>query len=349
VSHAQVYPLQAGWPPFKIATVAENQTANFVESDESRRMLVTARILNGAEIARQISLELSGQIAKLKAAGVTPGLAAVLVGEQAASQIYVQRKMQACAALGLSSELVALPAETSKAELLKAIVELNQRDEIDGIIMQLPLPAHLAADEILLAIDPAKDVDGLLPVNVGNLITGRPGMVPCTAAGIIEILERSRIPIQRTRAVVVGRSDLVGKPIAMLLLRRNATVTICHSRTEKLAAVTSEADILVAALGKPALIRWDYIKEGATVIDVGMNRLTREDEVRAVFHEPAEALEQLASKGHVLVGDVQPEDARDRAGALTPVPGGVGPLTVAMLMSNTVHTARLRRGAAVPG
>jgi methylenetetrahydrofolate dehydrogenase (NADP+) / methenyltetrahydrofolate cyclohydrolase len=309
---------------------------------------VTARILNGAEIAKEISSELSQDIARLQAAGITPGLAAVLVGEDPASQIYVRRKVEACAALGLSSELVQLPAETTTAELVRAIHELNKRDQIDGILVQLPLPDHLDASEALLAIDPTKDVDGLLPINMGNLVTGRPGMVPCTAAGIIEILERSRIPIQGVRAVVVGRSDMVGKPVALLLLHRNATVTICHSRTEKLAAVTSEADILIAAIGKPALIRWDHIKQGATVIDVGVNRLTREEDVRAAFHEPGEALEQLATKGSVLAGDVQAEDARDRAGAVTPVPGGVGPLTVIMLMSNTVRATRLRRGGATP-
>jgi methylenetetrahydrofolate dehydrogenase (NADP+)/methenyltetrahydrofolate cyclohydrolase len=306
---------------------------------------VTARILNGAEIARQISSELVREIAQLKSAGITPGLAAILVGENPASQIYVRRKVEACAALELSSELIELPSRTTTGELLNVIQELNGRGQIHGILLQLPLPSQVDTKEALLAIDPGKDVDGLHPFNAGNLMTGRPGMVPCTAAGIIEILERSGIPTRGARAVVIGRSDLVGKPVALLLLQRNATVTICHSQTQKLASMTSEADILIAAIGKPALVRWDYIKEGATVIDVGTTRLTREEDVRAVFHEPEEALAQLAAKGSVLVGDVQPEDARDKAGAVTPVPGGVGPLTVMMLMSNTVRAARLRREA----
>ncbi|HTV56840.1 MAG TPA: bifunctional 5,10-methylenetetrahydrofolate dehydrogenase/5,10-methenyltetrahydrofolate cyclohydrolase [Terriglobia bacterium] len=307
---------------------------------------MTARILSGAEIARQTSSQLEHEVAILKSAGITPGLVAILVGENPASRIYVRRKTEACAALGLSSEIIELPAETTTMKLVKVIQELNARDQIDGILVQLPLPSHVNAKEALLAIDPAKDVDGLHPVNVGNLVTGRPGMVPCTAAGIIEILTRSGIPIEGTHAVVVGRSEMVGKPVALLLLQRNATVTICHSRTERLPSLASQADILIAAIGKPSLIRWDYIKEGATVIDVGMNRLTREDEVRAAFHEPEEALEKLATKGSVLIGDVQPEDARDKAGAVTPVPGGVGLLTVAMLMANTVRAARLRRRAA---
>jgi methylenetetrahydrofolate dehydrogenase (NADP+) / methenyltetrahydrofolate cyclohydrolase len=307
---------------------------------------VTARILNGAQIANQISSQLAHEVAGLKSAGITPGLAAILVGENPASQIYVRRKTEACTALGLSSEVIELPAETTTGALVKVIQDLNARDHIDGILVQLPLPSQVDAKQALLAIDPAKDVDGLHPVNAGNLVTGRPGVVPCTAAGIIEILERSRIPIERAHAVVVGRSDMVGKPVALLLLQRNATVSICHSRTEKLASATSQADILIAAIGKPALIRWNYIKEGATVIDVGMNRLTREDEVRAAFHEPEEALEKLATKGYVLIGDVQPEDAREKAGAVTPVPGGVGLLTVAMLMSNTIRAAQLRRPAA---
>lgn len=305
---------------------------------------MTARILNGTAIAAQISSELAVEIGQLKSAGITPGLAAVLVGENPASEIYVRRKVAACSALGLSSELIELPAQTTTGELVKVVQELNARDAIDGILVQLPLPSQIDRQEVLLAIDPAKDVDGLHPINAGNLLTGRPGMVPCTAAGIIEILERSGAHISGARAVVIGRSLLVGRPAALLLLQRNATVTLCHSKTPKLASIASEADILVAAIGKPATVRWDCIKEGAIVIDVGVTRLTREEDVRAAFHEPAEALEQLAAKGYVLVGDVQPEDARDQAAAVTPVPGGVGPLTVVMLMSNTIRAARLRRG-----
>ncbi len=305
---------------------------------------MSARVLNGTQIADAIKEELKQEIAALKSRGVTPGLAAVLVGENPASQIYVRNKVRACESLGLYSERIELPAETSTAELLKLIADLNAKDCVDGILVQLPLPPHIDAKKVLPAIDPMKDVDGLHPVNAGKLMSGRPGMIPCTPAGVIQILERSQIPIRGARAVVVGRSDMVGKPMAMLLLHQNATVTICHSQTRDLPAVTREADILVAAIGKPALITKDFIKPGATVIDVGTSRLTRAEEVQAIFHEPSAPLERLQAKGFILMGDVQPEDVKEVAGAYTPVPGGVGPLTIAMLMSNTVRAARLRRG-----
>lgn len=308
-----------------------------------------ARILNGNLIAASIKTELTSEINEIKSRGVVPGLAAVLVGENPASQIYVRSKVKTCESLGLYSDLVKLPAAASTDEILDVVSGLNARNDIDGILVQLPLPPQVDSKRVLLAIDPAKDVDGLHPLNAGNLMSGRPGMVPCTPAGIIQILDRSGIPIQGARAVVMGRSDMVGKPVALLLLHRNATVTICHSQTENLADVAREADILVAAIGKPALVTWDFIKPGATVIDVGTTRLTTPEEVRAVFREPLEPLEQLAAKGAILVGDVQPEDAREKAGAFTPVPGGVGPLTIAMLMSNTVRAARLRRMTASTG
>ncbi|MGH9351088.1 MAG: bifunctional 5,10-methylenetetrahydrofolate dehydrogenase/5,10-methenyltetrahydrofolate cyclohydrolase [Terriglobia bacterium] len=303
-----------------------------------------ARILNGNLIAASIKTDLTSEIDEMKSRGIVPGLAAVLVGENPASQIYVRSKVKTCEALGLYSDLIKLPAAASTDEILHLVRSLNARNEIDGILVQLPLPPQVDAKKVLLAIDPAKDVDGLHPLSAGNLMSGRPGMVPCTPEGIIQILDSSGIPIAGSRAVVIGRSDMVGKPVALLLLHRNATVTVCHSQTVNLPAVAREADILVAAIGKPALVTWDFIKEGATVIDVGTTRLTKPEEVRAVFREPLEPLEQLAAKGAVLVGDVQPEDAREKAGAYTPVPGGVGPLTIAMLMSNTVRAARLRRG-----
>jgi methylenetetrahydrofolate dehydrogenase (NADP+)/methenyltetrahydrofolate cyclohydrolase len=306
---------------------------------------VPARILNGQLIASSITTGLKAEIDALKSQGVIPGLAAVLVGDNPASQIYVRNKVKTSQTLGLYSERIELPAATSASELLERVHDLNARHEIDGILVQLPLPPQIDAKKVMLAIDPSKDVDGLHPVSMGNLMSGRPGMIPCTPAGIMQILDRSGITIQGKRAVVIGRSDMVGKPVAMLLLHRNATVTLCHSQTESLAAVAREADILVAALGKPALVTWDFIKPGATVIDVGTTRLTRPEEVRAVFREPLAALGQLAAKGAVLVGDVQPEDVREKAGAFTPVPGGVGPLTIAMLMSNTVRAARFRRAS----
>ena len=224
------------------------------------------------------------------------------------------------------------------------VARLNAREEIDGILVQLPLPPQVDAKRVLEAVDPEKDVDGLHPVNIGNLVSGRPGLFPCTPAGIIEILVRTSIPINGARAVVVGRSDMVGKPVAMLLLHHHATVTICHSKTRDLAAVAREADILVAAMGKAAFVTEDFIKPGAAVIDVGISRLTMPEEVRRIFHDPDGPLGELEAKGSVLVGDVQPEDVREKAGAYTPVPGGVGPLTIAMLMANTVKAARLRRG-----
>ena len=303
-----------------------------------------ARVLDGNKIRDQIKAELAGQIRDLKAAGVTPGLAAVLVGENPASQIYVRSKVKTTEALGLYSEKIEWPATTSTEQLLDLVARLNAREEIDGILVQLPLPPQVDAKRVLEAVDPAKDVDGFHPVNIGNLVSGRPGLVPCTPAGIIEILTRSRIAIQGARAVVLGRSDIVGKPVAMLLLHHHATVTICHSKTRDLAAVAREGDILVAAMGKAAFVTGEFIKPGGTAIDVGINRLTTPEEVRRIFHDPAGPLGELEAKGSVLVGDVQPEDVREKAGAYTPVPGGVGPLTIAMLMANTVKAARLRRG-----
>jgi len=305
---------------------------------------VAARILDGVKIRDEITQELGQQIRELKAAGITPGLAAVLVGEDPASQIYVRSKVKTCESLGLYSEEIEWPAGTTTERLLELVHDLNSRDDIDGILVQLPLPPQVDAKRVLEAVSPAKDVDGFHPVSIGNLVRGRPGLVPCTPAGIIEILRRSGIPMKGARAVVIGRSDIVGKPVAMLLLHNHATVTICHSRTHDLPAVAREGDILVAAMGKPAFVTGEFIRSGATVIDVGINRLTTEEEVRRIFHDPAAPLEKLRAKGSILVGDVQPEDVREKAGAFTPVPGGVGPLTIAMLMSNTVQAAKLRRG-----
>ena len=308
------------------------------------RPTLTATILDGNKIRDEIQAELLQQIADLKRGGVTPGLAAVLVGENPASQIYVRSKVKTCEALGLFSEKLERSKDSTTEELLELVNDLNRNDEIDGILIQLPLPPQVDTKRVLMAVDPAKDVDGFHPMNVGNLVAGRTGFVPCTPAGIMEILKRSKIPLKGARAVVIGRSDIVGKPVAMLLLHEHATVTICHSRTRDLPAVAREADILVAAMGKAAFVTADFIKPGATVIDVGINRLTTEEEVRKIFHDPAVPLATLLRRGSVLVGDVQPEDARAIAGAFTPVPGGVGPLTIVMLMSNTIQAARLRRG-----
>lgn len=305
---------------------------------------LAARILDGVRIREEIQNELRDQIRDLKAAGITPGLAAVLVGSDPSSQAYVRSKVKTCESLGIYGEKIECPADATTAQLLDLVRDLNSRDNIDGILIQLPLPPQVDSNRVLEAVNPAKDVDGFHPVNVGNLVRNRPGLVPCTPAGIIEILCRSGITMKGARAVVIGRSDLVGKPVALLLLHNHATVTLCHSRTQDLAAVAREGDILVVAIGKPALVTDEFIKPGATVIDVGINRLTTEDAVRQIFHDPMAALEKLKAKGSVLVGDVQPEDVRQKAGAFTPVPGGVGPLTIAMLMSNVVKAARLRRG-----
>jgi methylenetetrahydrofolate dehydrogenase (NADP+)/methenyltetrahydrofolate cyclohydrolase len=305
---------------------------------------LTATILDGNKIRDEIQTELLQQITHLKRMGVAPGLAAVLVGENPASQIYVRSKVKTCEALGLYSEKIERSKDSTTEELLELVNALNRDEKIDGILIQLPLPPQVDTKRVLTAVDPAKDVDGFHPTNVGNLVAGRMGFVPCTPAGIMEILKRSKIALKGARAVVIGRSDIVGKPVAMLLLHEHATVTICHSRTRDLPGVAREADILVAAMGKAAFVTADFIKPGSTVIDVGINRLTTEEEVRRIFHDPAGPVATLQKKGSVLVGDVQPEDARAIAGAFTPVPGGVGPLTIVMLMSNTIQAAQQRRG-----
>jgi methylenetetrahydrofolate dehydrogenase (NADP+)/methenyltetrahydrofolate cyclohydrolase len=289
----------------------------------------------------------AADVTAMSAAGVRPGLAVVLVGHNPASEIYVRGKVKACEEVGVYSETL-LPAETaSTAELLALIDNLNRRNEIDGILVQLPLPAQVDAKKVLMAVDPAKDVDGFHPMNVGFLSTQRPGLVPCTPAGVIEILKRTHIPIAGQEAVVVGRSDIVGKPVAMLLLNANATVTVCHSKTHELPAVCRRADILVAAIGRAGMITRDFVKPGATVIDVGMNKVTDPVEFARLFAGNSKREEVFQAKGSTLVGDVHPEVA-EIAGAITPVPGGVGPLTIAMLMYNTVKAAKLRRGSGVP-
>jgi methylenetetrahydrofolate dehydrogenase (NADP+)/methenyltetrahydrofolate cyclohydrolase len=277
--------------------------------------------------------------------GVRPCLAAIRVGDDPASAVYVRNKIRACEEVGIRSEHHALPATTSENELLDLIGSLNGREDVDGILVQLPLPAVIDESGIIEAIDPEKDVDGFHPVNIGRLSMGRPTLAPCTPAGIIELLVRSEIPISGASACVVGRSQIVGRPMAQLLLQRDATVTICHSRTRDLAAVTRQADLLVVAIGRAGLIGRDHIKPGATVVDVGMNRITDEATVRQMFGEKAGSrLEIVSKRGYTLVGDVNPNEADEVAGRRTPVPGGVGLLTVAMLMRNTVSAARRRRG-----
>jgi methylenetetrahydrofolate dehydrogenase (NADP+) / methenyltetrahydrofolate cyclohydrolase len=305
---------------------------------------MTTRILDGTKIAGDIRNEVAAEVKNMAAAGIRPGLAVVLVGHNPASEIYVRGKVKACEEVGLYSEQHT-PLETATtAELLALIDSLNRREEIDGILVQLPLPGQVEAKRVLMAVDPAKDVDGFHPVNVGFLSTQRPGLVPCTPAGVLEILKRSQIPISGQEAVVVGRSDIVGKPAAMLLLNANATVTVCHSKTHDLPVVCRRADILVAAIGRAGMITRDFVKPGATVIDVGMNKVTDPAEFQRLFAGNAQREKTFRAKASTLTGDVHPEVA-EWAGALTPVPGGVGPLTIAMLMYNTVKAAKMRRGS----
>ena len=301
------------------------------------------KILDGATIAAAIKQEVGEEVRALANIGIRPGLAAVLVGHVAASELYVRSKVQACAELGIYSDLITPPATVTTEEMLDVVAGLNAREDIDGILIQLPLPAQVDSKALLDAVAPEKDVDGFHPVNAGRLLAGRPALAPCTPAGVIEILKRSDIPIAGQHAVVVGRSDIVGKPVAMLLLHQNATVTICHSKTRDLGAITRQADILVAAIGRAGFITPEMVRPGATLIDVGINRLTTRDEFDRFFAGDAKREATFAKRGSTIVGDIDPK-AFEVSGAYTPVPGGVGLLTIAMLMANTVHAAKMRRG-----
>src|SRR5580704_9956642 len=307
---------------------------------------MAAIILDGNKIAGEIRAEVTSEVKAMTTAGVRPGLAVVLVGHNPASEVYVRGKVKSSGEVGIYSEQHTPPETVSTEELLEVVADLNRRDEIDGILIQLPLPAHVDAKKVLLAVDPAKDVDGFHPMNVGFLSTQRPGLVPCTPAGVMEILKRSAIPVTGQEAVVVGRSDIVGKPTAMLLINNDATVTVCHSKTRDLPEVCRRADILIAAIGRAGMVTREFVKPGATVIDVGVNQVTDRKEFDRLFAGNKKREESFLAKGSTLVGDVHPEVA-EIAGALTPVPGGVGPLTIAMLMANTVRAAKLRRGGLV--
>lgn len=305
---------------------------------------MAATLLDGVKIGNDIKNEVAEEVKQFRETGLRPGLAAVLVGNNPASEIYVRSKVQTCEALGLYSEKITPSESASTQELLELVYDLNARDEIDGILVQLPLPAHVDSKKVLLAVSPEKDVDGFHPMNVGFLSTQRPGLVPCTPAGIMEMLRRYGVPIQGADAVIVGRSDIVGKPMAMLLTNANATVTICHSKTRDLPGVCRRADILIAAMGRAGFVTRDFVKPGATVVDVGMNKVTSREEFDKYFKGNEKREQAFAKNKYTLIGDVHPEVA-EVAGALTPVPGGVGPLTIAMLMANTLKAAKLRRGA----
>jgi methylenetetrahydrofolate dehydrogenase (NADP+) / methenyltetrahydrofolate cyclohydrolase len=305
-----------------------------------------AIVLDGNRIRDEILAECRPRVDALAAAGRRPGLAVILAGNNPASEIYVRNKIKTCQALGIYSEKIVPAATATTEEVIELVESLNNRAEIDGILPQLPLPPQMDAKRVQLAVSPDKDVDGLHPLNLGRLAAGLPGLRPCTPAGIMELLKRYRIPIGGKHAVVVGRSDLVGKPVALLLMHQHATVTICHSRTPNLAEVCARADILVAAMGRPALVTRDFIKPGATVIDVGTNRISDRAEAARIFRNSAEKLAEFDRKGSLLVGDVDPMDVAEIAGAYTPVPGGVGPLTISMLMVNTIEAAERRLGRA---
>lgn len=302
------------------------------------------QILEGTRIRDQILEECKPRVQELARAGCRPGLAVVLVGNDPASEIYVRNKVKACEQVGIYSEKLTPPATIMTEELLGIVNTLNKRDDIDGVLVQVPLPAHIDTKRVLFEVAPEKDVDGFHPLNLGKLMANTPGPRACTPAGIMQMLKRYEIPIAGRDAVVVGRSDIVGKPMAMLLMHANATVTICHSRTSNLAEVCRRADILVAAMGRPAMLTAEYIKPGATVIDVGTNRLSKHEDVERIFRGSADKLAAFDRRGSVLVGDVDPIDVQ-AAGAYTPVPGGVGPLTIAMLMMNTVEAAERRLAA----
>jgi methylenetetrahydrofolate dehydrogenase (NADP+)/methenyltetrahydrofolate cyclohydrolase len=307
---------------------------------------MAAKILSGKPIAEAIKAEVRDDVAVLSEVhGFRPGLSVIRVGNDQASSVYVGNKIRSAEEVGIRSEHIHLSDRTSTEEVVEAVERLNNDNEVDGILVQLPLPNHVAERDILERIDPDKDVDGFHPVNAGRLLQGFPALYPCTPAGVIEILKRSDIGIAGKHAVVVGRSNIVGKPMAILLLKENATVTICHSRTADLPAITRSADILVAAIGKAGFIREEHVSDGATVIDVGINNVSEKNVARELFDniELERRILAIENRGFTLVGDVNPREVFSKAGSYTPVPGGVGLLTVAMLMKNTVTAARLRR------
>jgi methylenetetrahydrofolate dehydrogenase (NADP+)/methenyltetrahydrofolate cyclohydrolase len=296
-----------------------------------------SRILDGAATARAIKDELRDAVQALADRSRRPGLGALLVGDDPASAVYVRSKTRACEELGLFHETHRLPASSTTAEVVAVVREFNARPEVHGILVQLPLPPQVDATAVLDLVDPAKDVDGFHPENVGRLVQKRPRFVPCTPLGIMELLARSGVSVKGRRAVVLGRSDIVGKPMALLLMHADATVTVCHSRTADLPSVTREADLLVAAIGRAGLVRAEHVKPGAVVVDVGMNRITDRALARDLLDDDRFA--EFEKKGTALVGDVRFREVRGVASAITPVPGGVGPLTIALLMRNTVEAA----------
>ncbi len=304
---------------------------------------MTATILDGTKVAADIRRETAEAVAELAGRGAVPGLSVLLAGEDPASQVYVRNKEKAAREAGIRAETLRFPATVTEAMLLAEIGRLNADPDVDAILVQLPLPGAIGSSRVLEAVDPAKDVDGFHPFNVGRLVQGKPAPVPCTPAGVMELLRRESVPLRGTRAVVLGRSDIVGKPMATLLTKADATVTVAHSKTRDLPALCREADLLVAAIGKPAFVTADFIREGAVVVDVGINRIDTAAEVARCFPGNEAKAAAFAAKGSLLVGDVHPVDVAERASRYTPVPGGVGPLTIARLLANTVDLCRARR------
>jgi methylenetetrahydrofolate dehydrogenase (NADP+) / methenyltetrahydrofolate cyclohydrolase len=297
------------------------------------------QLISGNDLAQEIQAEAGQEVQRLRAAGVIPNLAVVIVGEDPASQIYVRNKVRTSLALGIRSERIELPASSTTGDVLSVVEQLNKRGDIHGILVQVPMPRQIDARKVLNSILPEKDVDGFHPVNIGRLVSGNAILKPCTPAGILEIFKRRNIPLVGSRAVVIGRSDIVGKPVAIMLLHEHATVTICHSKTRNLPEVAREADILIAAIGKAAFVDDSFVKPGAVVIDVGMNRVDSADRIREIFGDDPRRMEDFQKRGYTLVGDVNPVKVLPVSSYLTPVPGGVGLLTIAMLMSNTVKAA----------
>jgi methylenetetrahydrofolate dehydrogenase (NADP+)/methenyltetrahydrofolate cyclohydrolase len=305
---------------------------------------MAATWINGTKIAEDIKREVSAEVETLKGRGIRPGLAVVLVGDDAASSAYVNMKAKTCEQLGIYSRKLTIPSAITTEQLLAEVRKLNEDDAIDGILVQLPLPKHVHKHSILEGVDPKKDVDGFHSANVGSLVLGHETLVACTPSGVMELLHRSNVKIEGTNAVVLGRSDDVGKPQALLLMHANATVTICHSKTRNLSEITRQADIVVAAIGKTAMVRRDWVKPGAVVIDVGTNKVSDRAEVERLFGKDEARLKDFEKRGYIWVGDVDELAVKDVAGMLTPVPGGVGPMTIAVLMKNTIKAARMRRG-----
>ena len=302
-------------------------------------------LIDGKALAQEIQAEVAQQVQRMTETGIRPGLAVVLVGNNPASHMYVRSKVKTCETLGMRSEKVELPAETTTGEILSVVERFNRNADIHGILVQVPLPSQVNAREVLDSILPEKDVDGFHPVNVGRLVAGTATLKPCTPAGIIEILKRTGTQLRGRRAVVIGRSDIVGKPVALMLMHEDVTVTICHSKTPDLPSVAREADILIVAMGRPAFVSDDFVKPGAVVIDVGTNRVDSLERIHEIYGNDPQRLADYQKKGYTVVGDVNPGKVLPKCSLLTPVPGGVGPLTIAMLMANTVKAAELQRAA----